>query len=67
MYLLDLVYSVLAFAEILVLVASATALVVKAIDAASARTGPHVKSWNPFKVVVQSRPRKIPGGHNEVF
>jgi hypothetical protein len=82
MTLLSLVYFALAFGEILVLLASAIAVLVlilreivaainglmdKAIDVGSAGTEPRAKSPSPFKIAAGNRLRRIPGGHNETF
>lgn len=82
MYLLNLVYSALAFAEVLVLFASAMALLALAarqvvrvidsligvvIDAGSHRLKPRVQGSNTLSLVFESRPCRIPGGHNERF
>ena len=79
MYLL---YSVLAFAEVLVLFASTIGLLALAarqvtrkirslmgapINTGSASTEPYVKTLNPLGVTVERHARQIPGGHNERF
>ena len=82
MYLLTFVYSCLAFAEVLVLFASVIGLltfVVKqlvaltdallsaVINAGSRTSQPRVKGRSAFNLIFESRPRKILGGHNELF
>jgi hypothetical protein len=79
---MSLLYSVLAFAEVLVLFASAISLfaflvrqVVReinrfldaAVDAASPDTESPVKSPEPIGAGAGSRLHKITGGHNEHF
>ena len=79
---MSLVYSILAFAEVLVLFASAIGLfvfivkeVVREINrlfdaaaaAASANKESSVKSRDPVSVGAGSRLHRIPGGHNEHF
>lgn len=82
MHLLTLVYSCLAFAEILVLFASiiglltfavrqliaiTDALLSAAIDAGSRNSQPRDKRPNTFNLMFEGRPRRILGGHNEPF
>lgn len=81
-YLLSLLYSGLAFAEILVLLASALALLVlavrqlkkaierlldAAVDAASPSAEPRRKTLDPLGAAAGHRGRKIPGAHNDRF
>ena len=79
---MSLVYSVLAFAEVLVLLASAISLFVlvvrqavreisRLLDGVIAARSPDTESslmvQNPVSAGAGSRFRKIPGGHNEHF
>jgi hypothetical protein len=79
MYLLS---TVLAFAEVVVLFASAIGLLVLAaslvlkkflsltdatIKAGSPRTKSYIKTLNPFGSAIERPVRRIPGAHNEYF
>ena len=81
MHVVAYVYSVLAFAEVLVLFGSVIGILVlvgrqavrglnalmDALDARSRGTDPRLRTPVNLNVAVESRSRKIPGGHNERF